>query len=121
MARVWKCGKKHPKTYRAKTTGCYKCGKDGHFIKDYPLLRNDQKKEKPKKTNARVFAITQVDADASTLVMSGEIFIIGISTYALIDSSATHSFASMIYVKKLGRSPEELLDGFSIALPSGEI
>ena len=53
--------------------------------------------------------------------MSGEILIAGISTYALIDSGATHSFASMIYVKKLGRSPEVLLDGFSTALPSGEV
>ena len=43
--------------------------------------------------------------------MSGEILIAGIPTYALIDSGATHSFASMIYMKRLGRSPEELLDG----------
>ena len=53
-----KCGKKHPGQCKAQTTGCYKCGKEGHFIKDCPLLRNDQKKEEPKRTNARVFAIT---------------------------------------------------------------
>ena len=103
--RLWiecrKCGKKHPEECKARTTSCYKCGKEGHFIKDYPLLRNDQKKEEPKKTNARVFAITQADVDASTSVVSGEILIVGISTYALIDSGATYSFASMIYVKKL--------------------
>ena len=39
----------------------------------------------------------------------------------LIDSGATHSLASMIYVKKLDRSPEKLLDGFNTTLPSGEI
>ena len=53
--------------------------------------------------------------------MSGEILIAGISTYALIHSGAPHSFASMIYVKKLGRSPEKLLDEFNIALPSRRI
>ena len=116
-----KCGKKHPRECRARTTGCYKCGKKGHLIKDYSLLRNDQKKEELKKTNARVFAITQADANAGTSVVLGEILIAGISTYALIDLGATHSFASMIYVKKLDRSPEVLLDGFSSTLPSGEV
>ena len=47
-----KCGKKHPGECRARTTGCYECGKEGKFIKDCPLLKNDQKREKPKKTNA---------------------------------------------------------------------
>ena len=46
--------------------GCYKCGKKDHFIQDCPLLRDDQKREEPKKTNARVFTITQADAEAST-------------------------------------------------------
>ena len=68
--RQWpKCGnsgKKHPRTCRAGTMGCYKCGKEGHFIKDYPLLRDEQKREKPKKINARVFTITQADADTGT-------------------------------------------------------
>ena len=53
--------------------------------------------------------------------MLGEILIVVIPINALIDSGPTHSFASMIYVKRLGRSLEELLDGCSIALPSGEI
>ena len=53
--------------------------------------------------------------------MSGDILIADISAYALIDLGVTHSFTSMIYVKKLGRSPEVLLDGFSTALPSREV
>ena len=116
-----KCGKKHPAEYRTKTTGYCKCGKEGHFIKDCPLLRDDQKIEEPKNKYARVFAITQADADASTSEVSGESLIIGISTCVLIDSGATHSFSSIIYVKKLGKIPEVLLDGFSTTLPSGEI
>ena len=40
-----KCEKKHLGECRVGTTGCYKCGKEGHFIKDCPLLRDDQKRE----------------------------------------------------------------------------
>ena len=79
-----KCRKKHLGECGARSTGCYKCGKESHFIKDCTLLRDDQKREEPKKTNARVFAITQAHADAGTSVVSGEIVITGSSTYTLI-------------------------------------
>ena len=62
-----KCGKKHLEEYRVRTTSCYKYGTEGQFIKNCPLLRDDQKRDEPKKTNARVFTITQADADAGTL------------------------------------------------------
>ena len=39
-----KCGKKHPGECRAQTTGYYKSDKEGPFIKDYPPLRNNQKR-----------------------------------------------------------------------------
>ena len=40
--------------------------KKGHFIKDCSFMRDDHKEEEPKKTNARVFTITQADANAGT-------------------------------------------------------
>ena len=58
-AKIRKSGKKHLGECRAQTMGCYKCGKEGHFIKDNPHQRDDQKREKRKKTNIRVFTITQ--------------------------------------------------------------
>lgn len=61
------------------------------------------KNDEPQKTNARVFTITQADADTNNSMVSGDIFVSGILTFALIDSSAKHSFASLTYVKRLGR------------------
>ena len=61
-----KCGEKNIGECRARTTACYKCGKEGHFIKDCPLLSDDPKREEPKKSNVRVFTITQADTEAGT-------------------------------------------------------
>ncbi|XP_062073030.1 uncharacterized protein LOC133777449 [Humulus lupulus] len=68
-----------------------------------------------------MFTITQADADANNSVVSDDIFVSGILTHALIDSSVTHSFASLTYVKRLGRSCQKLSEVFSTMLPSREI
>ncbi|XP_062103548.1 uncharacterized protein LOC133814627 [Humulus lupulus] len=84
-------------------------------------MKNQQKKDEPQKTNAMVFTITRVDVDTNNSVVSGDIFVSGILTHALIDSGVTHSFASLTYVKRLGRSCEKFSEVFSTMLPSGEI
>ncbi|XP_062075939.1 uncharacterized protein LOC133780075 [Humulus lupulus] len=84
-------------------------------------MKIQQKKDEPQKTNARVFTITQTDADTNNSVVSGDIFVSGILTHALIDLGATHSFASLTYVKRLGKLCEKLLEVFSTMLPSREI
>ncbi|XP_062079228.1 uncharacterized protein LOC133783592 [Humulus lupulus] len=121
MPRCQTCGKNHFGECRLLTKSCFKCGKGDNFIKDCPLMKNQQMKDEPQRTNARVFTITQADADTNNSVVSGDIFASGILTHALIDSGATHSFASLTYVKRLGRSCEKLSEVFSTMLPSGEI
>ncbi|XP_062088884.1 uncharacterized protein LOC133795448 [Humulus lupulus] len=121
MPQCQTCGKNHFGECRLLTKSCFKCGKGDHFIKDCPLMKNQQMKDEPQRTNARVFTITQADADTNNSVVSGDIFASGILTHALIDSGATHSFASLTYVKRLGRSCEKLSEVFSTMLPSGEI
>ncbi|XP_062113261.1 uncharacterized protein LOC133824401 [Humulus lupulus] len=119
--RCQTCRKNHFGECRLLTKSCFKCGKGDHFIKDCPLMKNQQKKDEPQKTNARVFTITQTDADTNNSVVSGDIFVSGILTRALIDSGPTYSFASLTYVKRLGRSCEKISEVFSTMLPSGEI
>ncbi|XP_062118416.1 uncharacterized protein LOC133832041 [Humulus lupulus] len=98
MPRCQTCGKNHFGECRLLTKSCFKCGKGDHFIKDCPLMKNQKMKDEPQRTNARVFTITQADADTNNSVVSGDIFASGILTHALIDSGATHSFASLTYV-----------------------
>ncbi|KAM6560846.1 hypothetical protein CsatA_030085 [Cannabis sativa] len=68
-----KCTKRHLGECRAKA--CYKCGKEGHIKRNCPLLGQTGNRAEPKKDDkyvpARVFAITQAEAEASPSVVSG--------------------------------------------------
>ena len=72
------------------------------------------------KVQARVYAMTQEQADADASVITGTILIYGIPTIALIDSGSTHSFASRVFVRKLCITPDLLKVRYSVTVPSGE-
>ena len=74
-----------------------------------------------KQGNARVYALTQGEADAGTSqVVAGQISIAHTSAYALIDSGASHSFVTALFVKKLDMEAALLDEVCAIFLPSGE-
>ncbi|KAL5553908.1 hypothetical protein UlMin_041309 [Ulmus minor] len=60
----------------------------------------------------------EAEAESSTMV-AGQLFIAGTPAYALIDSGTTHSFASPMFVEKIGRLPDKIEGIFSTSLPSG--
>ena len=52
------------------------------------------------RTQARVYAVTQQDADASPDVVTGIISILEHDAYTLVDPGATHSFASKLILDR---------------------
>ncbi|XP_073064001.1 uncharacterized protein [Primulina eburnea] len=46
--------------------------------------------------------------------------LLGVATYILLDSGATHSFKSETFVKRLKIIPEDLELGFKVSIPSGD-
>ena len=53
-------------------------------------------------------------------MVAGKISIAHTSTCALIDSGASHSFVSAMFVKKLDMEPVLLGEACVVSLPSGE-
>ena len=52
------------------------------------------------RTQARVYAVTQQDADAALDVVTGIISILDHDAYTLVDPGATHSFASKHFLDR---------------------
>ncbi|XP_073056904.1 uncharacterized protein [Primulina eburnea] len=114
---------------RRNTGACFNCEKMGHRIANCPeplkkMTWSDTNatpnKPKENKTNARVFAITQEEADDANNDVAGTIIINKISAYVLFDCGATHSFISKRFTKKLGLIPEILVEPFRIATPTSK-
>ncbi|XP_075492419.1 uncharacterized protein LOC142530466 [Primulina tabacum] len=127
------CGFKHSGECRRASGVCFGCGKAGHRIAECPTAANrpagpnrgtgpntgaGPSKPEEDKPNARIFAMTQEEADDATEVVSGTILIKSVPAYALFDCGATHSFMSKRFAKKLGSKPDKLTAPFRIATPT---
>ena len=81
----------------------------------------EQDKSTPKWGNAKVYALTQGEADAGTLqVVASQISIAHTSVCTLIDSGAAPSFVPALFAEKLGMEPVSLDEVCIVSLPSGE-
>ena len=71
-------------------------------------------------TQARVFAVTQQEADAAPEVVTGTMSVFDRNAYILIDPGATHSFISVEFAANASIAPQ-LLDGaVVVSLPTGD-
>ncbi|KAJ1441606.1 Aspartic peptidase domain superfamily [Sesbania bispinosa] len=70
---------------------------------------------------ARVFAMTHQNAQASNAVVKGILFICSRDAHVLFDPGATHSFVSLSFATKLGKSHSSLDETLAVTTPVGEI
>ncbi|XP_042451011.1 uncharacterized protein LOC122035919 [Zingiber officinale] len=108
----------------------FNCGKMGHRIADYPKPKKQgtgsnsiaaHNKLKENKPNARVFAMTQKEAEDASDVVAGTILINKMIAYVLFDCGATHSFISKRFTKKLGLRAEVLNEPYRVAMPTNKV
>ncbi|XP_075088486.1 uncharacterized protein LOC142170470 [Nicotiana tabacum] len=69
---------------------------------------------------ARVFAFTGQDAQASNVVVTGILSVCSFDALALIDPGSTHSYVSSYFSLRFSRQPEPLNDPFLVVTPVGE-
>lgn len=80
---------------------------------------------------ARVYALTEQEADASNIVVSGALFIARVlgtlfiashPAYVPFDIGATHSFIAVAFIRKFGIPCTYLRDGLLVDTPtSGQV
>ncbi|CAJ2633781.1 unnamed protein product [Trifolium pratense] len=69
---------------------------------------------------ARVFALTRQDAQASNAVVTGILSICSQEAHVLFDPGATHSFVSLWFASRLGKNSSVLDEALVVALPVGD-
>ena len=72
------------------------------------------------RTQARVYAVTQQDADAAPNVVTGIISILDHDAYTLVDPGATHSFSSKPFLDRFHIEIQPLGGRMTVSLPVGD-
>ena len=71
-------------------------------------------------TQARVFAVTQQEADVAPEVMTGTIQVFESDAYVLIDSGATHSFIFTKFIAQVNIEIQPIDCSMVVSLPTGD-
>ncbi|XP_060964845.1 uncharacterized protein LOC133033845 [Cannabis sativa] len=114
-----KCKRHHLGECRSRV--CYPYGVAGHFMNNYPQPQKSEANKEIPMVSARVFSLTQADAEADPSTVTGEISIGGIMFTILVDSGATHSYISSRIIEKLGRPCDIMSYEFGTLLPTREV
>ncbi|XP_075515465.1 uncharacterized protein LOC142550112 [Primulina tabacum] len=72
------------------------------------------------KVQGRIFAMTKESVNPDSSMISGNISIYGKEAITLIDTGATHSFMSEVFMHSISVEPTVMPLHFNIVLPSGE-
>ena len=72
------------------------------------------------RTQVRVYAVTQQDADGAPYVVTGIISILEHDAYTLVDPGATHSFASKPFLDRCQKETQPLEGRMRVSLPVGD-
>ncbi|GJX53871.1 putative reverse transcriptase domain-containing protein [Tanacetum coccineum] len=108
-------------------TICYECGRPGHFKKDYPKLRNQNRGNKTgsktgnNEATTRAYAIGGGGANPDSNVVTGTFLLNNCYASMLFDSGADRSFVLSIFSALLDVAPSTLDTSYAVELADGRI
>ncbi|KAH0654435.1 hypothetical protein KY290_032963 [Solanum tuberosum] len=125
-----RCGRTHPGKCRDSSTGCFKCGKEGYFMKEYPKNRQVAPPDRaaPRRDTSgtggganQLYVITgRQEQENSPDVVIGMIKVFTLDVYALLDPGASLSFVTPYVANIFDVLPEKLCEPFCVSTPVGE-
>ncbi|XP_070054378.1 uncharacterized protein [Nicotiana tomentosiformis] len=117
------CGKRHPRLCHSGTNGCFGCGQQGHFLRDFPSAKQNNRGNVAQSTNLaahqnslaqqgrgagkfgytgggwnRLYALAgRRDTEARGDVVTGMLTVFTFDVYALMDPRSTLSYVTPMY------------------------
>ncbi|KAL5580991.1 hypothetical protein UlMin_013433 [Ulmus minor] len=99
---------------------CYRCGKDGHYMKHCPNLPNYGSVQPQNKNQAPKAYAMQAQLEGPP-ISQGQLSISNLTLRVLFDSGATHSFVSTVHASQMNRMKESIAQTFRTSLPLGDV
>ncbi|GJT91785.1 putative reverse transcriptase domain-containing protein [Tanacetum coccineum] len=105
-----------------KGNGCYECGAQGHFKRNYPKLKNNDRGNQAgnDRATAKVYVVGNVGANLEN-VIAGTFLLNNCYAYILFDMGANRSFVSTAFSSQIDITPSTLDHYYDVELADGRI
>ncbi|GJT30106.1 putative reverse transcriptase domain-containing protein [Tanacetum coccineum] len=103
--------------------GCYKCGAQGHFKREFPNLKNNNRGNEGRNGNApvKVYVVGNAGTNPNSNVVTGTFLLNNRYAYILFDTGAYRSFVSTPFSSQIDITPTTLDHYYDVELADGKI
>ncbi|GJR03139.1 putative reverse transcriptase domain-containing protein [Tanacetum coccineum] len=102
---------------------CYECGAQGHFKRDCPKLKNNNRGNQARNGNApaKVYAVGHAGTNPDSNIMTGTFLLNNRYASVLFDTGADGSFVSTAFSSQIDITPTTLDHYYDVELANGRI